>query len=57
MFIIFVLADECDGRLSVVFIQHWKIDIVDEPNELVLSYRSVGDTSSFFDLLLEVNLQ
>ena len=57
MLIIFVLADECDGRLSVVFIQHWKIDIVDEPNELVLSYRSVGDTSSFFDLLLEVNLQ
>ena len=57
MLIIFVLADECDGCLSVIFIQHWKIDIVDEPNELVLSYRSVGDTSSFFDLLLEVNLQ
>lgn len=57
MLIIFVLADECDGCLSVIFIQHWKIDIVDEPDELVLAYRSVGDTSSFFDLLLEVNLQ
>ena len=56
VFVVLVLPYECDSGLSIVFVKHWKIDVINEPDQFVLAKWTISNTSSLLDLLLEVDL-
>jgi hypothetical protein len=57
MLVILMLPYECNGSLSIISIEHGKIDVIDEPDELELAQRSVCYTGSLLDVLLKIGLK
>src|SRR3569833_3184685 len=45
MFVIFVLSQQCNSILCVIWIKFWHVEIINEVNELVFAHRCISSTS------------
>ena len=55
--IVLVLTDESDGTLSIILIESWHVQVIDEVDQLVLANWSIDFTSATLELLFEDGLE